>query len=300
MVKQHSYDYLVIGKACIVTTISEAVSIYEAEETCVVGTEYTLPVFPAVQDGVNEDDVSYDFLGWSVNGTDKKGGEVITLTGDTILYAKWRGHEDAVPPVPENPGPSDPTTPSEPSEPTTPTVPSNPFTDVAEGKFFYEPVLWAVGKGITTGKTDTTFDPSGLCTRAQVVTFLWRAAGKPAPKSSNNPFPDVPAGKYYTDAVLWAVENNITAGFKDGSFGPGKTCTRAQIVTFLWRYAGEPAPQSMNNPFPDVDVSAYYGQAVLWAVENGITGGFKDGTFGPNKTCTRDQIVTFLYRYMVE
>ena len=176
---------------------------------------------------------------------------------------------------------------------------TNPFVDINENMFCYDAVLWAYYGDITTGKDATHFDPSGACTRAQVVTFLWRAAGKPAPKSMENPFPDVPVGKYYTDAVLWAVENHITEGFKDGTFGPGKTCTRAQIVTFLWRYAGEPAPESMDNPFPDVDVNAYYGQAVLWAVEEGITGGFKDGTFGPNKTCTRDQIVTFLYRYLV-
>ena len=177
---------------------------------------------------------------------------------------------------------------------------NNPFVDVAESKFFFEPVLWAYYNDITTGKDATHFNPSGDCTRAQVVTFLWRAAGKPAPESADNPFPDVPGGKYYTDAVLWAVEQGITAGFKDGTFGPGKTCTRAQIVTFLWRYAQQPEPESLNNPFPDVSVGAYYGKAVLWAVENGITGGFKDGTFGPDKTCTRDQIVTFLYRYMVE
>ena len=177
---------------------------------------------------------------------------------------------------------------------------SNPFEDVIEGKFYYEPVLWAFYNGITTGKDETHFNPSGECTRAQVVTFLWRAAGEPVCDTSENPFPDVPDGKYYTNAVLWAVENGITSGYKDGTFGPDKTCTRAQIVTFLWRYAGEPGPASMDNPFPDVVVDAYYGMAVLWAVENKITGGFKDGTFGPDKTCTRDQIVTFLYRYMIE
>ena len=181
-----------------------------------------------------------------------------------------------------------------------PSTVENPFVDIAEEKFYYNAVLWAYSKDITTGKDDTHFNPSGPCTRAQVVTFLWRAAGKPAPKSAENPFPDVPNGKYYTDAVLWAVENNITAGFKDGTFGPNKTCTRGQIVTFLWRYAGEPEPETTENPFPDVDLSSYCGDAVLWAVEEGITGGFKDGTFGPNKTCTRDQIVTFLYRNMVE
>ena len=177
------------------------------------------------------------------------------------------------------------------------TAGGNPFADVKEDMFCYDAVLWAYNSGITTGQDATHFNPSGACTRAQVVTFLWRAVGEPEPRSIYNPFPDVPAGKYYTKAVLWAVENGITAGFKDGTFGPNKTCTRAQIVTFLWRFDGEPVPRSMYNPFPDVDVNAYYGQAVLWAVEHGITSGFKDGTFGPNKTCTRDQIVTFLFRY---
>ena len=176
----------------------------------------------------------------------------------------------------------------------------NPFEDVVEGKFYFEPVLWAYHGGITTGKDATHFNPSGFCTRSQVVTFLWRAAGEPEPTSTNNPFPDVPEGKFYTKAVLWAVEMGITGGYKDGTFGPNDACTRGQIVTFLWRYFGEPAPQSMDNPFPDVLDGKFYYTAVLWAVEEGVTGGFKDGTFGPGKTCTRDQIVTFLYRAMVE
>ena len=177
---------------------------------------------------------------------------------------------------------------------------TNPFEDVAREKFYYEPVLWAYHGEITTGKDATHFNPSGSCTRSQVVTFLWRAAGKPEPASSENPFPDVPEGKFYTKAVLWAVEQGITAGYKDGTFGPNDACTRGQIVTFLWRYFQQPEPTSLNNPFPDVADSKFYYKAVLWAVEQGVTGGFKDGTFGPNKTCTRDQIVTFLYRAMVQ
>ena len=176
----------------------------------------------------------------------------------------------------------------------------NPFEDITEDMFCYDAVLWAVDEGITKGKTETTFLPSGDCTRAQVVTFLWRAAGEPEPKNADISFPDVAEGKYYTKAVAWAVENGITNGFKDGSFGPDKTCTRGQIVTFLWRYAEEPEIETAGNPFPDLDVTSYCGEAVLWAVENGITNGYKNGTFGPNKTCTRDQIVTFLYRYLVK
>lgn len=174
----------------------------------------------------------------------------------------------------------------------------NPFVDVSSNAFYYQSVLWAYYNGITSGKDASHFEPSAACTRAQVVTFLWRAAGQPVPKNADNPFPDVPEGKYYTNAVLWAVENGITAGYKDGTFGPNKTCTRDQIVTFLWRYAGKPDPTSDYNPFPDVPEGKFYTKAVLWAVENGITSGYKNGTFGPSKTCTRDQIVTFLYRYM--
>ena len=212
--------------------------------------------------------------------------------------------------------PSDPTDPSEPEEekpskpedekpedkPTEPSEPEkaeNPFEDITEDMFCYDAVLWAVENKITTGKTETTFQPSGDCTRAQVVTFLWRAAGEPEPKNADISFPDVAEGKYYTKAVAWAVENGITNGFKDGTFGPNKTCTRGQIVTFLWRYAGEPEAKE-ETAFPDVDLKSYCGDAVLWAVEEGITTGYKNGTFGPDKTCKRDQIVTFLYRYLAE
>ena len=170
------------------------------------------------------------------------------------------------------------------------------FTDMDPDGFYVNAVKWAVANGITTGKTATTFQPTGECTRAQVVTFLWRAAGEPEPQSMSNPFPDVADGKYFTKAVLWAAEQGITSGYSDGTFRPEKTCTRAEVVTFLWRYMGKPAPSSLNNIFPDVSESGYFYDAVLWAAEQGITGGYDDGTFGPAKTCRRDQIVTFLYR----
>ena len=178
----------------------------------------------------------------------------------------------------------------------------NPFTDIGEEKekkpYYYDSVLWAVNKGITTGKTETSFAPNDTCTRNQIVTFLWRAAGQPEPASSANPFPDVPDGKYYTKAVLWAVEQGITAGYKDGTFGPNKACTRSQVVTFLWRAAGQPEPVSSANPFSDVPEGMFYTKAVLWAVENGITTGKTATTFQPDAICTRAQIVTFLYRSM--
>ena len=149
--------------------------------------------------------------------------------------------------------------------------------------------------GITKGTDDTHFSPDGICTRAQAVTFLWRAAGSPAPRSRTVPFTDVPVGSYYYDAVLWAVENGITKGTSDTMFSPNATCTRAQIVTFLWRAAGSPEPKSMSS-FSDVSADSYYAKAVAWAVENGITTGTGDGKFSPDATCTRAQSVTFLFR----
>ena len=169
------------------------------------------------------------------------------------------------------------------------------FTDVSADAYYADAVAWAVEQGITTGKTATSFQPSQPCTRAQVATFLWRANGKPA-VNAQNPFTDVPSGKYYTDAVLWAVANQITTGKTETTFQPDSGCTSAQVVTFLWRAAGEPAPQNTHNPFTDVSGDAYYYQAVLWAVEQGITTGKTATTFLPGDTCTRAQIVTFLYR----
>ncbi|MGN1307641.1 MAG: S-layer homology domain-containing protein [Faecousia sp.] len=171
----------------------------------------------------------------------------------------------------------------------------NFFVDVPADAYYYDAVLWAVKNGITKGTGDTTFSPNDTCTRAQVVTFLWRAAGSPAPKSGTMPFTDVAADTYYYDAVLWAVENGITKGTGDTTFSPDDTCTRAQVVTFLWRSRKSPAADSAN-PFTDVAADTYYYDAVLWAVENGITQGTGDTTFSPNDTCTRAQIVTFLYR----
>lgn len=171
----------------------------------------------------------------------------------------------------------------------------NPFIDVPAGSYYEDAVIWAVDKGITTGTSATTFNPNGICTRAQAVTFLWRAAGSPAAKSSAMPFADVKAGSYYYDAVLWAVEQGITKGTSDTMFSPDATCTRAQIVTFLWRANGSPVA-SGNSAFTDVASDAYYAAAVTWAEKNDITGGIGGGLFGSNNNCTRAQIVTFIYR----
>ncbi len=192
------------------------------------------------------------------------------VTADLTLYAKWTKDGELV----------------------------NPFTDVHESDYFYDAVLWAANANpqVTAGTSPTTFSPNATCTRAQVVTFLWRAKGCPEPQSSNNPFTDVASSEYYYKAVLWAVENEITAGTTATTFSPNAGCTRAQVVTFLWRAEGKPQPQSSNNPFTDVASSEYYYNAVLWAVEKNITKGTSDTTFSPDDTCTRGQIVTFLYR----
>ena len=172
---------------------------------------------------------------------------------------------------------------------------ANEFIDVPAGSYYYDAVLWAVENGITTGASASRFDPNGICTRAQAVTFLWRAAGSPAAKSAVMPFADVKVGSYYYDAVLWAVENGITKGTSETMFSPDATCSRAQIVTFLWRSQKSPAAGTAN-PFTDVKASAYYADAVLWAVKEDVTKGTTNTTFSPDANCTRAQIVTFIWR----
>ena len=169
------------------------------------------------------------------------------------------------------------------------------FTDVPAGSYFEDAVNWAVEAGITTGAGASRFAPDGACTRAQAVTFLWRAAGSPEPETRVMPFTDVPAGSYYYDAVLWAVENGIANGTGGTTFSPDAVCTRAQIAAFLWRSEGTPAAGSAN-PFEDVSAGAYYAEAVLWAVQEGVTKGTGAARFSPDAHCTRAQIVTFLWR----
>ena len=171
----------------------------------------------------------------------------------------------------------------------------NPFTDVPQGSFFFDPVLWAVKNGITTGATATTFDPNGECMRAVVVTFLWRAAGSPEPSSSKNPFTDVKPSDFYYKAVLWAVEKGITNGLSATAFGPTVKCNRAQVVTFLWRAMGQPGSNAAV-AFTDVLPGQFYTTAVAWAVEKGITNGISATAFGVGSICNRAQVVTFLYR----
>ena len=169
------------------------------------------------------------------------------------------------------------------------------FNDVKPGDYFYDAVSWAVEKGITTGTSATTFSPNASCTRAQIVTFLWRASGSPEPKTASNPFTDVAANAYYCKAVLWAAENGITTGTSATTFSPNAPCTRAQGVTFLWRANGSKAASAAAS-FTDVASDAYYAPAVAWAAEQNVTGGVGNGLFSPDTTCTRAQNVSMLYR----
>ena len=214
------------------------------------------------------------FLGWCVDPTCKTPYDFSEpVREDLILYSRWLYIPGGI----------------------------KPFTDVADPlQYYYPPVYWAVEKGVTTGTSASKFSPDAPCTRAQVVTFLWRAAGKPAPASRENPFKDVPADQYYTDAVLWAVEKGITTGTGPNTFRPEAPCTRGQIVTFLWRYQGSPDPLFPKTTFTDVADTEFYAGAVAWAVENGVTTGKSATAFAPGDVCTRAQIVTFLFRATAE
>lgn len=181
-----------------------------------------------------------------------------------------------------------------PPVPPTP-YPGTSFIDVPQNAYYGEAVKWAVDNSITSGIDNTHFGPNTACTRAQAVTFLWRAAGSPEPQNANAGFTDVKAGDYYEKAVRWAVENGVTSGTGDGKFSPNSTCTRAQIVTFQYRAAGSPSVGTAGS-FGDVNSGAYYAEAVAWAVQNDITSGTGGGNFSPSNKCTRAQIVTFLYR----
>ncbi len=222
------------------------------------GTTVDLTGYTPTRDG-------YTFDGWYSNSALTVKVTSIKLTSNTTIYAKWTTKSDMS------------------------------FTDVADKAYYRDAVEWAVENGITKGTTVTTFSPNATCTRAQAVTFLWRAAGSPEPETRAMPFTDIPVGSYYYDAVLWAVENGITKGTSDTTFSPNMTCTRAQIVAFLWRSEKSPAAGTAN-PFADVKSTAYYADAVLWAAKADITKGTTNTTFSPGADCTRAQIVTFLYR----
>ena len=192
-----------------------------------------------------------------------------------------------------------------PTKPETPSTSEKPqetekitFVDVAKGQYYYDAVLWAANEGITGGTSANTFSPDANCSRGQVVTFLHRMIGSPEPAAITLPFADVKTSDYFYKPVKWAFGSKITGGTSDTTFSPDETCSRAQVVTFLWRTAGQPEPKGKNNPFADVKSDSYYYKAVLWAVEQGITGGTSATTFSPDNNCTRAQVVTFLYRFI--
>ena len=227
-------------------------------------------------------------------------GTALTVTVEKTAKTGEKPLPTPVGPKPEKPEkPSEPGT-TEPTEPgtTEPTKPAHSFDDVPAGAYYEEAVAWAAEKGITEGTSANTFAPKALCTRAQVVTFLWRAAGCPEPQNAGS-FADVTAGSYYAKAVAWAIENGITGGTGDGMFSPDAVCTRAQAVTFLYRASAAPAVDGSSS-FSDVDADAYYMAAVRWAEQNGITGGIGGGLFGSDLDCTREQIVTFIFRMMAD
>ena len=182
-------------------------------------------------------------------------------------------------------------------EETTLTKEPSPFLDVQNhNEYYYTPVLWAALNGITAGTDTTHFSPNQSCTRAQLVSFLWRAAGEPEPETTKSPFTDVQnPNEYYYKAVLWAAENGIAAGVGNNQFAPNQTCTRAQIVSFIYRASGDTETYT-ENPFTDVSPKDYYYKAVLWGAANGVVAGTSDTTFSPDETCTRAQGVSFLYR----
>ncbi len=175
--------------------------------------------------------------------------------------------------------------------------PGKKFTDMPTGgTWAHDPIDWAVRNNITTGTSATTFSPDMACSRGQIVTFLWRAAGSPKASVTEHPFTDVTPGSYYYDAMLWAVEKGITTGSSATTFSPDRVCSRSEVVTFLWRANGSPAAENENLYFADVEEGSFYEEAVAWAVSKNITQGTGEGAFSPKLSCSRAQVVTFLYR----
>lgn len=268
------------GKLCLVWAKSENVS---ADGNVVT---LTFTVSENAESGIYPISVA-------VSGTrNENGGQVAVTTYNASITLPDILTDSSVTVVPDDLTPE-----QTPVNPTFPTAFHNPFTDLKETLYYYQPVMWALENGITTGTSTTTFSPNQACNRAQTVTFLWRTAGSPEPSSLEMPFFDVAADSYYYKAVQWAVENEITTGTSPSTFSPNAVVTRAQTVTFLWRAQNTPSALT-SNPFDDVAADTYYTDAVLWAVENGITTGTSPTTFSPTTDCSRAQIVTFLYRYM--
>ena len=238
----------------VLSFVSNGGSVVERVELP-VGTALDLSAYVTEREG-------YDFTGWYLDAALTQPITSLTLEADTTVYAGWRIR--------------------------------NPFVDVAEKDYFYDAVLWGVENGVVKGMDETHFEPETVCTRAQALTFLWRANGMPQPKTTTNPFVDVDASAYYYDAVLWGVENGIVKGMDETHFEPDTACSRAHALTFLWRAKG--MPQASGTTFADVPANAYYAQAVAWGVENGIVKGMDETHFEPDTLCQRAHAVTFLWR----
>ena len=238
----------------VLSFVSNGGSVVERVELP-VGTAVDLSAYVTEREG-------YDFTGWYLDAALTQPITSLTLEADTTVYAGWRIR--------------------------------NPFVDVAEKDYFYDAVLWGVENGVVKGMDETHFEPETVCTRAQALTFLWRANGMPQPKTTTNPFVDVDASAYYYDAVLWGVENGIVKGMDETHFKPDTACSRAHALTFLWRAKG--MPQASGTTFADVPANAYYAQAVAWGVENGIVKGMDETHFEPDTLCQRAHAVTFLWR----
>ena len=212
---------------------------------------------------------------------------------ETVYYPKYHGY--ALPDPTPHPTPT-PTPVHTPTPTATPVPTVAGFDDVPANAYYADAVVWAVNEGITTGKTGSSFAPKDNCTRAEMVTFLWRAMGCPKAEGKNT-FSDVKDNAYYTEAVIWAADAGLTTGTTEGKFSPNDVVTRGQTVTFLYRLAGEPEVGA-DNPFSDIAAGKFYTKGVLWAVQTGVTTGASNSTFEPKSPCTRGQIVTFLYRDM--
>lgn len=258
------------------------------------GTEYTFRVTAVNSVGSSNASTAVKAIPASLTGGNSTGGNSTggNNTGGNSTGGNNTGGNSTGGNSTDDNSPSDNNT----DKPDTPTAPSANFSDIPQTAFYSNAVVWAVEKGITNGTSETTFSPDNSCTRAQIVTFLWRAAGSPK-ANTDSPFADVPADSYYYDAVLWAVEQGITSGTGAATFSPDATCTRAQAVTFLYRYEKSPAVSGTND-FADVSAGTYYADAVQWAVDKNVTTGTGAAAFSPDATCTRGQIVTFLYRDM--
>ena len=223
--------------------------------------------------------------------------EVTGEAGEWTVTVKHNGFLEGTVVLDENAIPTPTPTPT--PEPT-PEPWVNPFEDVEEGKWYYDAVAWGSQNGVVDGLNETTFGTKVNCTRAQIITFIWRAEGEPEAESAEYTFKDVEEGKYYFDAMLWGVENGIITGYDEDTFAPDDQCTRAQMATFIWRLAGEPEAEAKDSPFPDVEEGKWYTTAAIWAAENGVVTGYDDGTFGPNNDVLRSETITMLFRFFVK